>query len=169
MRAHLLSKYAFDTIGESLTPQFSSLIFSYPSDSREGASVGGATQPRKTLIICEDDPDLLRVYRLAMRSKYDVVSATSGEECLQKYSELRDEGRKVDGLLIDYRLGDTTGDLVAKKIRELNGTKVVLISAFEIDSELVNKLKSSGSISMFVKKPVTIQALGNALDNVMSK
>ena len=120
---------------------------------------------RKTVMICEDDPDLLQVYRLALRSKYDVVGVRSGKECVQTYSDMKHNGRKIDLLLLDYRLPDNTGDEIAIKVKQLDGTRVVLISAYEIDSEILDRLKHNGYITMFLKKPVTIQELGRALDN----
>ncbi len=110
---------------------------------------------------------ILRVYTLALRSKYEIISAISGKECLTKYSEIRKKGKRIDALLLDYSLGDTTGDEIATKIRGMNGTKVIMISAFEIEPELVDNLKASGIITAFVKKPVTIGSLGVTLESVL--
>jgi hypothetical protein len=51
----------------------------------------------------------------------------------------------------------------------MNGTRVILISAFEIESELVDDLKARGYITTFVKKPVSIGFLGAALENVLGQ
>jgi CheY-like chemotaxis protein len=123
---------------------------------------------KKTMIVCEDDPDLLRVYTLALRSKYEVIVARSGQECIQKYSQRKHSGGKIDIVLLDYRLSDTTGDDVAIKVKELDGSKVILISAYEIDTQLLNALKKNGFISMFLKKPITIKELWVALEEVLS-
>jgi CheY-like chemotaxis protein len=139
------------------------------SFSKASPSSGSSTSLKKTVMICEDDPDLLRVYELALRSKYNVIPVSSGKECLRKYSEMMSNGREVEGLLLDYRLGDMTGDQVATKVKELDGTKVILISAFEIDYELAKALKSDGSIVMMVKKPVTIRELTMALETVLNQ
>jgi DNA-binding response OmpR family regulator len=136
-----------------------------------GEKAGSGSEPsivvKKTIMICEDDRDLLRVYTLALRSKYEIISAISGKECLTKYSEIRKKGKRIDALLLDYSLGDTTGDEIATKIRGMDGTKVIMISAFEIESDLVDNLKATGIIVAFVKKPVTIGSLGITLDNAL--
>jgi DNA-binding response OmpR family regulator len=138
------------------------------SDDHEPAGTVGnsalSSGAKKTVMICEDDPDLLRVYRLALRSKYDIVTANSGAECLRKYAEIKETGGKVDALLLDFRLGDTTGDDVAAKIRELDGTKVVLISAFDVDELLVSGLIARDYITQFVRKPITMQQLAAIID-----
>ena len=74
------------------------------------SSSGPSIVVKKTIMICEDDRDLLRVYMLALRSKYEIIGAISGKECLTKYSEIRKKGKTIDALLLDYSLGDTTGD-----------------------------------------------------------
>ncbi|MFI5421036.1 MAG: response regulator [Nitrososphaerales archaeon] len=141
--------------------------FPNPLGEKTSSASGPSIVVKKTIMICEDDRDLLRVYTLALRSKYEIISAISGKECLTKYSEIRKKGKRIDALLLDYSLGDTTGDEIATKIRGMNGTKVIMISAFEIESELVDNLKASGIITAFVKKPVTIGSLGVTLDNVL--
>jgi DNA-binding NtrC family response regulator len=123
---------------------------------------------KKTVLICDDDIDLLRVYRLALRSRYNIFTASSGNECVEKFSEMIQSGRKVDALLLDYRLGDTSGDKVAKRVKDLDGAKVVLISAYEIDDSLVSELKGAGYISLFVKKPMTLSALAVAIETALS-
>jgi CheY-like chemotaxis protein len=119
---------------------------------------------RKSVMICEDDPDLLRVYRLALRSKYDVMTVSSGKECIEKYSEMVQNGKKVDALLLDYRLGDATGDEIATKLKRLDGTKIILISAFEIDSKVIHDLRSNDCITAFLKKPMSLQRLAAVLE-----
>lgn len=118
-------------------------------------------------MICEDDPDLLLVYRLALRSKYDIVGVKSGRECIERYGELKNNKRKIDALLLDFRLPDATGDKIAREIRRMDGTRVILISAYEIDDHVVNTLKSEGNIVTFLKKPISILALSNSLESVL--
>jgi CheY-like chemotaxis protein len=147
-----------------------SLIFQAipnPVGQKANPTSGPSTVVKKTVMICEDDRDLLRVYTLALRSKYEIIGTVSGRECISKYSESKKEGKKIDALLLDYSLGDMTGDKIAAKIREMNGTKIIMISAFEIDSDLVDDLKTNGIITAFVKKPVTIGSLGVTLENAL--
>jgi CheY-like chemotaxis protein len=147
-----------------------SLIFQAlpnPAVQKSSPSSEPSMVVKKTVMICEDDRDLLRVYTLALRSKYEIIGTVSGHECISKYSESRKKGKKIDALLLDYSLGDMTGDKIAAKIREMNGTKIIMISAFEIESDLVDNLKSSGIITAFVKKPVTIGSLGITLENAL--
>jgi CheY-like chemotaxis protein len=36
------------------------------------------------------------------------LTAKSGEECIKKYLDAKCSGRKIDLILLDYRLGDIT-------------------------------------------------------------
>ncbi len=114
---------------------------------------------QKTIMICDDESDVLRAYKIALASRYSVLTASSGEECLRKYSSELRAGAKVDVLVLDYKLGDMPGDEVARKIRDLDGTKVILISAYEISGSFLQELKQGNCITTFVKKPITMASL----------
>ena len=60
---------------------------------------------------------------------------------------------------MDYRLGDATGDDVASKIRDLDGTKTILISGCELERERVNELNACHRIVDLVHKPVSVKIL----------
>jgi CheY-like chemotaxis protein len=51
------------------------------------------------------------------------------------------------------------GDSVARTIKEYNGTEVILISAYDLDSELISKLKENRYITEYIKKPIQIADL----------
>ena len=51
------------------------------------------------------------------------------------------------------------GDTVAKKVKELNDVKVIIVSAYDLEEKMVEELKRSGSIVDFIKKPVSITCL----------
>ena len=52
-------------------------------------------------------------------------------------------GKKIDSVLLDYRLGYSTGNDIACKIRDLGETKTILKSAYDLDKEKVDDLKAS--------------------------
>jgi hypothetical protein len=41
------------------------------------------------------------------------------------------------------------GDSIARKIKEYNGTKIILISAYELDANLIKELESSNYIRKY--------------------
>jgi|GEM_PF-452611 len=116
---------------------------------------------RETVMICDDDPDALTIYKYTLGKSYNVIATSSGKECLAKYSEELRRGARIDALLLDYRLGDMNGDEVAYKIRMVNdgSTKVILITAYELEKSLLAKLKDSKCIVIDIKKPISPMAL----------
>jgi CheY-like chemotaxis protein len=113
----------------------------------------------KTVMICDDERDLLELFGLALKSKYNVIQVSSGEDCIEKFIEEKSRGNKIHLILLDYRLGGMLGDSVARKIKEYNGTKIILISAYDLDGALVKDLKEKNYIVKYVEKPIFINSL----------
>jgi CheY-like chemotaxis protein len=114
---------------------------------------------RRTVLICDDERDLLLMFAIELETKYNVMTAASGEECIQKYVDERQKGRKIDLILLDYKLGDIMGDSVARKIKELNDVKIILISAYDLDHQMICDLKENEYVVEVLKKPFTIASL----------
>jgi DNA-binding response OmpR family regulator len=51
------------------------------------------------------------------------------------------------------------GDTVAKKVKELNDVKIIMISAYELNEKMVEELKQSEYIVDVIKKPVSMKTL----------
>jgi CheY-like chemotaxis protein len=114
-------------------------------------------------MICEDNCDLLNLFQKGIDSKYSVIAVGSGTECISRYIDEKVKGNKVDVLVVSYDLHDLPGDIVATTIRDLSGkirrTNTVLVSASELDEELVEHLKRKDCIIDSVTKPVSIDSL----------
>jgi DNA-binding response OmpR family regulator len=114
---------------------------------------------RPTVLVCDDEADLLTMYAVALKKHYNVLTAGSGKACIEKYMEQTLRGKKINLVLIDYRLGDSTGDDNACKLRELDSAKTILISAYDLDRKHVDDLKARGCIVDVMIKPVSLKAL----------
>jgi CheY-like chemotaxis protein len=60
------------------------------------------------------------------------------------------------------------GDSVAKKIKEYNGTKIILISAYDLDGELVKDLEENKYISKYIEKPIHLANLIDLVSDTIS-
>lgn len=74
----------------------------------------------------------------------------------------------MDILLLDYRLGDATGEGVGSKIRDLDGTKTILVSAYKSERERVNELKACHCIVDPVHKPVSTKILMERIQQALT-
>jgi CheY-like chemotaxis protein len=124
---------------------------------------------KKTIMICEDEPDVLLSFELQLKSKYNIIMVDSGEECIKKYIEELKRGNKIHLILLDYKLSDMMGDSVARKIKEYSETKIILISAFNIDDELVKELENGGYISKYILKPIETDSLTDLIEEIVKR
>jgi response regulator RpfG family c-di-GMP phosphodiesterase len=114
---------------------------------------------KRTVMICDDDKDLLNFFKQALKPKYNIILVSSGEDCIKKFIEEKNRGNKIHLILLDYRLEDMFGDSVARKIKEYNGVKIILISAFEVDYILLKELEENNYIVKFIEKPFHLSDL----------
>ena len=125
---------------------------------------------KKTVMICDDEIDLLEMFQLALAGEYKILTADSGKGCIERYfEEKKVKGEKIDLLLLDYRLGDMQGDTVAKKVKELNDVKIIMISAYELDENMVEELKQSRYVVDVIKKPVSMKSLIEKIDSFLTE
>jgi len=110
-------------------------------------------------MVCDDEADLLYLFRSVLEPNYRVLAVESGRGCIETFIEEKQTGRKVDVLLLDYKLGDMLGDIVACKIHELNGVKTFLISAYELEQTLVDHLLERQCIIGVMRKPLRMSAM----------
>jgi DNA-binding response OmpR family regulator len=68
--------------------------------------------------------------------------------------------QKIYVVLFDYRLGDMLSDDLVCKIRELNGANIILLSAYELEDNIVTNLKQKNCIVVdIVQKAVGLTLL----------
>ena len=121
-----------------------------------------------TLLICDDEPDLLELYAAMLSDDYKIMKASTGEECIRKYIEMKEKMHGITVVLLDFRIGEMTGDKVARDIKEINSAKIILISAYEIDQDLIQRLKDERVIVEFVSKPISLDTLKRIIAQTIS-
>ena len=99
------------------------------------------------------------MFTIALQESYDVLTAKTGEECIKKYLDAKQSGRKIDLIVLDYRLGDTNGYHVAHKIKELNDVKIIMITAFHVDHDITRELEDNELVVDIIQKPIAIDSL----------
>ena len=110
-------------------------------------------------MICDDERDVLLFFKLVLESRYNIILVGSGEDCIDKYIEEKNRGNEIHLILLDYRLGRMLGDSVARKIKEHDGTKIILISAYDLDHALLKELIDGDYIVKYVEKPIRTNRL----------
>jgi CheY-like chemotaxis protein len=82
--------------------------------------------------------------------------------------EEKRRGNEIHLIFLDYRLGSMYGDSVARKIKEHNGTKIILISAYDPDDALLKELEDGNYIAKYVEKPIHTNRLVELVAKITS-
>jgi CheY-like chemotaxis protein len=125
-------------------------------------------QLSKTVMICDDDNDLLQLLGKALKSRYNIILVSSGEDCIDRFIKEKNRGNYIHLILLDYKLGDIFGDSVARKVKEYNEVKIILFSAYELDDALLEELEENDYISTYVEKPIHLTNLIEIVANTIS-
>lgn len=115
-----------------------------------------------SIYVVEDNEwyNKLLVHNLSLNPDFTVKSFFSGEELLKNLSEL------PDVVTLDYRLPDTTGDKLLKKIKEINsGIEIIIISEQE-DIETAVELLKMGAYDYLVKSQDIRNRLLHSVNNI---
>ncbi len=114
---------------------------------------------KKVVMVCEDESELLELYSKVLESRYEVIKVCSGNDCINKYLDQKSNGANIDLLILDYKLEDMLGDEVAKKIKEYNGIKIILLSAYNLDEPVKKDLLENKYIEKFLQKPIKMRQM----------
>ena len=133
------------------------LSYSIEQNIRDGDKT--SNKSKRTVMVCDDEKDILLAFSIELQTKYNVLTAESGEQCIKKYLDAKRSGRKIDLILLDYRLRDTTGYHVAHKIKELNDVKIIIITAYEVSHDIIKEMEDNELVVDIVQKPIAIDSL----------
>lgn len=100
------------------------------------------------ILIVDDEPDICKALEfLLKREGYDVASANSGEEAVERL-----KGDSFDVVLTDLKMGKFDGMDVLKKAKELNpDVQVIMMTAFASIESAVEAMKMGASD--YISKP----------------
>ena len=118
----------------------------------------------RIILIVDDEPDMFWAMEHLLKQKGVVlVRALNGLETLAIMGE-----KHFELVLLDAKLPDIEGLVLAKKIKETDSTvPIVLISGYlSRDDEIVQDALSSGLISEYISKPFQHTEILNAVKNL---
>ena len=106
-----------------------------------------------TILVTDDDPRMLALTtEVLAEAGYEVLQASSGNECLEAV-----KARHPDIVLLDVMLPDTTGIELCRQIKadeSLQGTFVILLSGVQVSSEHQADGLDAGADG-YIAKPVS--------------
>jgi DNA-binding NtrC family response regulator len=96
-------------------------------------------------------------YHLKLNPDFDVCLFQTGKECLNNLHQ------KPDVICLDFGLPDTTGDVLLKKIHEINNKIPIIIISGQEDIEVAVDFLKSGAKDYIVKNTHTKNLLWNSI------
>lgn len=143
-----------------------------PVDTPDSAPTPAPAEPTpesatRLVLVVDDDEPVRRMVRRYLETLPDlsVETAASGWE-----AGLKTAAKRPALLLLDYRLGDTTGDEVVRTIRgmaDLPQPRIVLMSAHLQDDD-VQRVLALGA-DAFVPKPFDLALLRGTIDTLLGR
>ncbi len=103
---------------------------------------------RNTLLIVDDEPDVLESLRHLFRRAYRVLTAESGEEALEVVGR-----EEVHVILSDQRMPGMTGDVFLARARHLRPDAVRMLFTGFADLQAVINAVNEGMIFRYILKP----------------
>jgi DNA-binding response OmpR family regulator len=120
---------------------------------------------RRSILVCDDESDLLLMFQIHLESQYNVLTVVSGRECIDMINEVKKKNEKIDLVLLDYKLGDISGENVARKIREIEKSiKILMITAFELEDHVVKNMIKNRYINDIINKPIQLEELSKKIE-----
>ena len=115
---------------------------------------------KPTVMIVDDSRDNLLLLDMMLERDYNIVQASSGEECLELLT-----GQLPDILLLDVNMPNMTGYEVCKKLRADEKTQslpIIFVSAMLTSDERAVGFEVGGN--EYLNKPVNAKELLNKID-----
>ena len=115
------------------------------------------------LVIDDDEVTRDTVVRILARAGYDPLAARSGEEGVEVF---RSRSSEIRAVLLDMTMPDICGDVVLRKLREIEKETPVLILSGHAEKDVMRSFQS-GELAGFIAKPFRREVLLRMLDTAI--
>lgn len=115
---------------------------------QQSTRADGAERRRQTLLIVDDEADVLESLRHQFHRTYRVLTSTSGAEALELLAN-----NEVEVLLSDQRMPGMPGDVLLRKARELRPDTIRMLFTGYADIQAVINAVNEGHIFRYILKP----------------
>ncbi len=139
-------------------PEIIKKFLSILNSRKEGPLREPAGKKLGSILIVDDETDSrVMVGNFLLRRGFDVDTASSGEECLEKLKE-----RSFDIVLLDITMEGMDGLLTLKRIKDIKSeTKVVMVTAIQ-NKDVLAQAKEMGATDCMIK-PFNLAILESSL------
>lgn len=105
------------------------------------------TQSKKTIFVCDDNPDATELIRFAFKlNGYEVISCDNLEDCLSGARR-----NNFEAIILDNRFGHVSSLEVSRQIRNFNPEIPIIFYSAEARTSEIEKALASGANAYLVK------------------
>lgn len=115
-----------------------------------------------TILVVEDNKDLLAIMEQVLLPDHDVITATSGEHAV----ELARASRPALAIL-DVNLPDMDGIETGVRIKKILGVDVSILMLSAMAELAEERAMASGCCDMYMAKPATLDDIRNAVEHLL--
>jgi CheY-like chemotaxis protein len=117
---------------------------------------------KASILIVDDDEDILYFFRVLLEENgYTVSTAATGEEALEKA-----ETNRYDLVLLDYKLTDTSGGVIADKFMKMNeSVQIIYITGYSLKD---GEIPGSEAVREVLVKPIPEHMLLRAVSEAVA-
>jgi two-component system response regulator ChvI len=135
-------------------------------ENREGIIVERNLPKSTTIMVVDDETDILAVMRSLLKRKGYNVETFS--DSLLALNSFKADSSKYDLVISDIRMPKLNGFVLSKEIRKVSPEiKIVFMTAFEIDKSEFDRVMPSLKINGFVAKPFHASKLYEVISQVI--
>jgi two-component system response regulator ChvI len=120
---------------------------------------------KKSILIVDDEPDICEVLKRSLDGNGYRISTFTDPVLALEHFKLVPDG--YDVLITDVRMPQLSGFELARSIKSLNAdTRVIVMTAFEINRSEFEKVLPSSSIDAFLTKPASVAKVRETVENL---
>ncbi|MDB6066486.1 MAG: Integral rane sensor hybrid histidine kinase [Pedosphaera sp.] len=141
------------------------VLFPAAAPSQEAAAVAATSKngSHPTLLVADDEPDMLRFLKSQLSSQYHVLEAVDGLQAFQKATE-----SLPDIILLDMNMPEKDGLQVCRELREQPSTQGIPIILLTARADEQTKLDTlSAGANDFLTKPFSTSELHMRIKNLV--
>lgn len=113
-----------------------------------------------TVLVVDDEPDVVSMYAAWLQDEYDVLEAEDGESALEVFEE-----HDVDVVLLDRRMPDMRGDEVLEELRSRDvDCRVAVVTAVEPDFDIIDM-----GFDDYLTKPVSKDEVHETVESLLQR
>ena len=116
-----------------------------------------------SILIVDDDEMIVHFFQMILEEMgYNITTAFTGMEAIEQA-----KNKQIDLAILDYKLSDILGDMLAEKLLEINDrTNIIFVTGY---SEAKDKILRNNLSNYVVVKPIKEDELINTVELALGK